>query len=139
VITRLSDYVLKLSALYEVDSVSKNIVSRLVDSHIRISFESVKKAYSVIDDLLTLLTENLLILLTKDNISTRLVRLTNVVKAKADSDGWVKHGTLLQLMNMSAYEFKVLLQTAFERELLDEPKHEGKATFYRLKIKESQN
>jgi hypothetical protein len=137
IIARLSDYVLKLSTLYEVDNISKNIVSKLVDFHIHISFESVEKGCFTIDSLLTLQTENLLILLTNDNISTRLVRLTNVVKAKADSDGWVKHGTLLQHMNMTAYEFKVLLQTAFERELLDEPKHEGKATFYRLKIKEN--
>jgi hypothetical protein len=135
IITRLSDYVLKLSALYEVDNISENIVRKLVEPHILISSASVEKACSTIDNLLTLQTTNLLILLAEDNISTRLVRLTNVVKAKADLDGWVKHGTLLQHMNMSAYEFKVLLQTAFERELLDEPKHEGKATFYRLKTK----
>jgi hypothetical protein len=137
IITRLSDYVLKLSALYEVDNISKNIVSKLVDSQILISFESVEKACSTIDNLLTLQTENLLILLTKDNISKRLVNLTKVVRSKADSEGWIKHGKLLQLMNMSAYEFKLLLQTAFERELIEEPKHEGKATYYKLKSKEN--
>jgi hypothetical protein len=137
IITRLSDYVLKLSALYEVDNISKNIVSKLVDSQILISFESVEKACSTIDNLLTLQTENLLILLTKDNISKRLVTLTNVIRSKADSEGWIKHGKLLQLMNMSAYEFRLLLQTAFERELIEEPKHEGKATYYKLKSKEN--
>jgi hypothetical protein len=134
IITRMSDYVIKLSALYEVDSVSKSIVSKLVESPILISSASVEKACSTIDNLLTLQTTNLLILLTADNISTRLVRLTNVAKTKADADGWVKHGTLLQHMNMTAYEFKLLLQTAYERELI-ETKQEGKATCYRPKLK----
>jgi hypothetical protein len=134
IITRMSDYVIKLSALYEVDSVSKSIVSKLVKSPLLISSASVEKACSTIDNLLTLQTTNLLILLTADNISTRLVRLTNVAKTKADADGWVKHGTLLQHMNMTAYEFKLLLQTAYERELI-ETKQEGKATCYRPKLK----
>jgi hypothetical protein len=135
IITRMVDYVIKLSALYEVDSVSRSIVSKLVEPPVLISSASVEKACSTIDNLLTLQTINLLILLTEDNTSTRLVRLTSVVKAKADTDGWVKHGTLLQHMNMSAYEFKVLLQTAFEREVIEEPRREGKATFYKLKTK----
>jgi hypothetical protein len=134
IITRMSDYVIKLSALYEVNSVSKSIVSKLVESTLLISSASVEKACSTIDNLLTLQTTNLLILLTADNISTRLVKLTNVAKAKADADGWVKHGTLLQHMNMTAYEFKLLLQTAYERELI-ETKQEGKATCYRPKLK----
>lgn len=134
IIARLSDYVLKLSALYELDSISRNIVSKLVDSHIHINFKSVEKACSTIDNLLTLQTENLLILLTNENISTRLVRLTDVVRAEANSEGWIQHGMLLQLMNVTAYEFKLLLQTAYERELI-ETKQEGKGRYYKLKSK----
>jgi hypothetical protein len=132
VVTRLADYVVKLSALYEVDSVSSDFVSRLVESPLLISTNSVQKACSTIDNILTLQTTNLLTLLTSDNISTRLVKLTNVLKAKANSEGWLRHGVLLQFMNASAYELKVLLQTAYERELI-EVKQEGKARYYRIK------
>jgi hypothetical protein len=72
----------------------------------------------------------------ESNLSTKLVRLTNVVKAKADADGWLVHGTLLQNMNVTAYELKLLLQTAYEQGLI-ETRHEGKAAFYKLKARES--
>lgn len=132
VVTRLADYVIKLSALYEVDKVSNSIVSNLVESRILISVESVQKACSTVDNLLTLQMTNLLTLLTESNLGTKLVKLTKIVEAKADADGWLKHGTLLQNMNITAYELKLLLQTAYERELI-ETKHQGKAAFYRVK------
>jgi hypothetical protein len=81
---------------------------------------------------------NLLTLLTESNLSTKLVKLTKIVEAKADADGWLKHGTLLQNMNITAYELRLLLQTAYERELI-ETKHQGKAAFYRVRASCSQD
>jgi len=59
VTTRMAEYIYKFSALYEVDSISKNSVSKLVNSSILITTESVNKSTSTIDNLLTLLTTNL--------------------------------------------------------------------------------
>jgi hypothetical protein len=126
IVTRLSDYVLKLSALYEVDNVSE-----LVESPIVISLESVRKACSIIDRVLTLLTNNILTLLTEDDVSRMLEKLTNKIRAKADSEGWVQHRTLLPLMNMDANKFRIVLQTAFESNLI-ETKQEGRARYYKL-------
>jgi hypothetical protein len=128
--TRMEDYVVKLSALYEVD-----IVSKLVKGPIVISKESIEKACLDIDNLLTQLTNNLLTQLTQDKVSTLLVKLTNTIKKKADSDGWIQHRILLQYMNCSADALQTILKTAYERDLIDN-KIAGKAKFYRLKATE---
>lgn len=133
--TRMADYLVKLAALYEVDNISKTNVSRLVTPSISISKESVAKACLDIDNLLTQLTNNLLTLLTEDNVSTKLEKLTNTIKAKADHEGWVQHRVLLQFMNVTAKELLTLIQTAYEREMI-EYKKVGRAMYYRLQIAE---
>lgn len=133
--SRMEDYIVKLSALYEVDKVSKTGVSKLVKDSISISKESVEKACSDIDNLLTQLTDNLLTSLTEDKVSTKLVKLTNTIKKKAEFDGWTQHRVLLQHMNCSADALRILLTTAFQIELI-EVKTEGKATYYRVKTAE---
>jgi len=130
--TRMEDYIVKLSALYEVDKVSKTDVSKLVDGPLLISLASVEKACSDIDNLLTQLTDNLLTQLTHDNVSSKLVKLTNTIKNKADADGWVQHRIVLQYMNCSAESLRELLQTAYQSEII-EVKNVGKAAYYRVK------
>jgi hypothetical protein len=133
--TRMQDYLVKLSALYEVDNVSKIDVSRLVQSTTIISRGSVEKACRSIDNLLTQLTDNLLTQLTHSNVSTKLVKLTNTIKSRAEADGWTQHRILLQYMNCPAESLKSLLQTAYQRELI-EIKTISKGTYYRLKATE---
>jgi hypothetical protein len=137
---RMQDYAIKLSALFEVDELARSlkgksgsmlVVSRLSSNSavIQIRLESAQRACSIIDFLLTQLTTNILTLLTA---SPLLVRLTNTIKNKADPDGWTQHRVVLPLMNMTAPQFRVLLDSAIQRNLI-EVKTEGKANYYRAK------
>ena len=144
--TRMQDYAFKLSALFEVDKLTANAVgtvSRLVVSWgltptVFISLESAEKACSLIDYLLTQLTDNLLTQLTHSKLSSKLLRLTEVLKSKgtATPDGWVQHRTVLQHMNCTADMLKQLLETARQQDLIEQTML-GKAMYYRVKNSES--
>jgi len=136
---RSQDQAFKLAALFEVDALSKKLsgsvssVSKLVVSKgiLNISLESAEKACSIIDYLLTQLTNLLTNILTHNDLNSKLSKLTNTIKNKAESDGWVQHRTLLQHMNCTADLLRTLLQTAQQRDLI-ETKTMGKATYYKI-------
>lgn len=141
---RMQDYAFKLSALFEVDTLSANYVSSVsglvvsrglnATSTIHISLESAQKACSLIDYLLTQLTNNLLTKLTTNGLDSNLTKLANVIKSKAEivQDGWVQHRIVLQYTNFTADTLKKLVDTARQRELIEQ-KVVGKAMYYRIK------
>jgi len=135
-ITRMAEYVYKFSALYEIDKISRSSLSKFSSSTITVSIDSVKKATSTIDNLLTLLTTNLLTLLTETRISRELAKLVEILENKAESDGYMMHSKLLPLMNVDAYRFKTIVQTAIEQDLIefiDKKTQSGRtARFYKL-------
>lgn len=133
---RMADYIVKIAALYEVDKLCKTNVSMLVTNPIQISEESVKKACSDIDNLLTQLSTNLLSLLTTNSVQTKLKKLTSLISKKADGEGWVQHRDLLPLMNIEARDFAQLVETALQSDAI-ELKHKGAANFYRLKTSDT--
>lgn len=144
---RMQEYAYKLSALFEADRVSSLLVGKTTKGNkvnkvtgnnpqkIMISLESAHKALNTLDELLTLLTVNLLPLLIhspQSNIESKLEKLITIIKTKADSDGWIQHKIALQHTHFTADELKTLIDTAQQRDII-ESKIMGQGTYYRIK------
>ena len=114
IVSRMGDYLLKLSALYETDRLSTSQLSNLVDSSIVISVGSVQKSITYNDKILSELINKLLNLLNETELTRNLVKLSKVVNNCTKSDGWAERQEILPRMNMKAKAFNEILQTSVE-------------------------
>lgn len=128
--SRMSDYVTKISALYEVDrltslssslgtshrtlSHSTSSLSNLVNSPIVISVDSVQKSIAYNDKILSVLSTKLLNLLSETEFSRDLAKLSKVVTKCTKSDGWAERQAVLPRMNLKVKVFDEILQTAVQ-------------------------
>jgi hypothetical protein len=122
VITRMGEYLMKLSALFEVDAelskLSKTELSKENSENseeITINMSSVNKAVSIIDNLLSSLSTKLLSLLSSGWLSKNLVKLTKLLEGK----DWIQRQHLLPYMNMTSKRFDEILKTAYDSNLIE--------------------
>jgi hypothetical protein len=117
-ITRLSDYLLKFSALYEVDSLlRKDELRKLNTPQISISINSANKVVSIIDNLLSILSDKLLSSLSSTWLRRNLEKLSKILKDAPDD--WVQRQYVLPRMKITAKQFTDVLTTAYESGIVD--------------------
>jgi len=120
IVTRLGEYLIKFSALYEVDALlSKGLLSEHsmngdteFSLKIPISVDSAGKSMSLIDNLLSTLRTKILKSLSSTLLSRNLVKLTNILEKAGEE--WVQRQYVLPRMNMEVKDFNSLLDTACE-------------------------
>ena len=122
VASRMGDYVIKDSALFEVDKLTSKVgsslstlsLSNLVNSPIVLSTDSVQKSMDYNDNLLSVISTNLLNSLSETGFSKYLVKLSKIVRRCANTEGWAERQHVLPQMNMKANAFEEVLQTAVQ-------------------------
>jgi len=103
IVTRLGDYLIKFSALYEVDDIlSKNKLSNLATSHIIISIDSVLKSMKIIDKMLSLISDKLISLISSTWLSKNLAKLRRILQMAVEKTGeeWVQRQHVIRRMHL---------------------------------------
>lgn len=129
IITRLGDYLIKFSALYEVErNLSEGKLINLSSPLITINIGSVEKSTVFIDKMISWISDNLIRLLSSSYLIANLTKLNNIMLNLSPKNEFILHSEILPRMHIKTKELKELYQTALESEYI-ETKKVGKALF----------